>query len=227
MSQETITALIGILPQVLLILILLVILLALRRPIFDNVLPRVSKVSLVGLSVDLQPAEVRRALADQAPVADREMPTDESLGAVAGRARRNTGVVRGRTILWIDDHPEWTRTERLVLHRLGIFVEPVLGTDAASTVLADGIGGRPVDLVISDIGTDTGGSRLDEVLALVRTTANVPVIFYVARQREGVPAGAFGLTSRPDELWHLVMDALERRPDNRQSPEGASNPAEV
>ena len=26
-----------------------------------------------------------------------------------------------------------------------------------------------------------------------------------------VPVGAFGLTARPDELLHLVMDALERR----------------
>lgn len=40
----------------------------------------------------------------------------------------------------------------------------------------------------------------------------VPVIFYVGRAREGAPAAAFGLTTRPEEMWHLVMDALERSP---------------
>ena len=34
--------------------------------------------------------------------------------------------------------------------------------------------------------------------------------FYVYHS-DGIPAGAFGLTNRPDELVHLVIDALERR----------------
>ena len=38
------------------------------------------------------------------------------------------------------------------------------------------------------------------------------VVFYVGRvdRAAGVPAGSFGITNRPDELLHLVMDALER-----------------
>lgn len=40
-----------------------------------------------------------------------------------------------------------------------------------------------------------------------------PIIYYVgsADPSRPVPVGAFGLTARPDELLHLVMDALERR----------------
>jgi hypothetical protein len=39
------------------------------------------------------------------------------------------------------------------------------------------------------------------------------VIFYVSviNQDKPLPPGAFGLTNRPDELLHLVIDALERR----------------
>ena len=39
-----------------------------------------------------------------------------------------------------------------------------------------------------------------------------PVIFYVGRPEpeKGAPAGAFGLTNRPDQLLQLVVDALSR-----------------
>jgi hypothetical protein len=39
-----------------------------------------------------------------------------------------------------------------------------------------------------------------------------PVIFYVGRPEPGagVPADAFGLTNRPDQLLQLVIDALSR-----------------
>ena len=39
-----------------------------------------------------------------------------------------------------------------------------------------------------------------------------PIIFYVGRldASAGVPAGAFGVTNRPDELLQLVLDALAR-----------------
>jgi len=40
----------------------------------------------------------------------------------------------------------------------------------------------------------------------------VPVIFYIGYPdpSKGVPPHAFGITHRPDELLHLIMDALER-----------------
>jgi hypothetical protein len=39
-----------------------------------------------------------------------------------------------------------------------------------------------------------------------------PVIYYVGRPNPdaGVPADAFGVTNRPDQLLHLVIDALSR-----------------
>jgi hypothetical protein len=39
------------------------------------------------------------------------------------------------------------------------------------------------------------------------------VIFYVGEPdpKKGTPVYAFGLTNRPDELVHLVLDILERK----------------
>lgn len=214
MSQETITALIGIVPQVLLIAVVAAVLYALWRPILENVLPRVSRVSLLGIGVDLQPAQVRQALEEQGGPTDRPMPTDAALSAIAARAKRNADAIRGRTVVWIDDHPEWNRTERVVLHRIGVFVEPVRTAQEARSVIRAGLGDGPVDVLISDIQADAG-SRLAEVTDMAREQGSVPVIVYVAQLREGVPGGAFGITNRPGELWHLVMDALERNPAAR------------
>lgn len=67
-----------------------------------------------------------------------------------------------------------------------------------------------VDLIVSDVGRDDGspgGLALLEGLRGAR-----PVILYVGRvdRERGVPAGAFGITDRPDELLNLLMDALDR-----------------
>ena len=223
MSQETISALIGIVPQLLLILIVAVVLLALRRPLFDKILPRVSRVSLIGLQVELQPAEIRRGLETQRVGERTILPSDAVIGTVAERAARSGDVIRGRLVVWIDDHPEWTRTERLVMQGFGLFVEPVRTTDEARDVMTKGIGGRSVDLVISDIHVDNGSSRLADAVQ-IGADSSVPVIFYVADARGGVPPGAFGLTTRPDELWHLVIDALERAPSRKASGESEEPP---
>jgi hypothetical protein len=38
----------------------------------------------------------------------------------------------------------------------------------------------------------------------------LPIIFYIGRYdpTAGTPAGAFGITNRPDQLIHLAIDAL-------------------
>lgn len=211
-DQATINTLIGIVPQILLILIIGIVLIALRRPIFEQFLPRISKVSLIGISVDLQPAEIRKELEARPTEDPRPLPSDAAIGTVADRAARNADILRGRMAVWIDDHPEWTRVERLVMHGLGVFVEPVRTTQEADSFLKSNLAERRADLIISDIGIDDGSSRLADAVRLGREHS-LPVIFYVARARSGVPEGAFGITTQPDELWHLVMDAIERRPN--------------
>lgn len=209
MSEQTLTALIGILPQVVLIVLLLVIVLALRRPLFEQVLPRISSVKVVGLQVDLQPREVQALVSQQAP-AERDQPTIEAIDSVGRRAARNAEALKGRVALWVDDHPEWTRAERLVLHRLGIYAEPVRSTEEARRELG-AAHAHTYDLVISDLSRDDATDEAMEIIELAKRAPGSPhVIFYVGSARPDIPPGAFGITSRPDELWHLVMDVLER-----------------
>ena len=71
---------------------------------------------------------------------------------------------------------------------------------------------EPADLVISDIGrqdkNDPDG--LQFLQKLRHRPDETPVIFYVGdyEPQLGVPDGAFGITDRPDQLLHLVLDAL-------------------
>ena len=70
------------------------------------------------------------------------------------------------------------------------------------------------DLVISDMRR---GSVPDEGLSLLRKMreGRYPqrVVFYVGRAdpEKNMPTGSFGITDRPDELLHLIMDILERQ----------------
>jgi hypothetical protein len=70
--------------------------------------------------------------------------------------------------------------------------------------------------VLSDISRDfpthdpTGGIAM--LARLRQENFRQPVIFYIGqRDRErGTPADAFGITDRPDELLHMILDALAR-----------------
>jgi hypothetical protein len=49
--------------------------------------------------------------------------------------------------------------------------------------------------------------------ALRSAAPDTPVVFCVGAvdQHRGPPMGSDGITDRPDELLHLVLDVLERR----------------
>src|SRR4051812_9985687 len=83
----------------------------------------------------------------------------ETLGAaVADRAKRSAKQLVGRTILWVDDHPEWLIGERRLVRRMGMFVEAALSNQEASRTLADPA--NAIDIVVSDIKRDEGPSGL-------------------------------------------------------------------
>jgi len=69
-------------------------------------------------------------------------------------------------------------------------------------------------VIISDIARgDTADQGVRDLPLLRRSAPETPVIFYVGKldSHQGTPAGAFGITNRPQELLHLVLDALERK----------------
>ena len=75
---------------------------------------------------------------------------------------------------------------------------------------------QPFDVILSDISRELPAPDPTAGLTMLTRLRNAgfqqPVIYYVGRPNPeaGVPAGAFGVTNRPDQLLQLVVDALSR-----------------
>jgi hypothetical protein len=75
---------------------------------------------------------------------------------------------------------------------------------------------QPFHIILSDMGRDLTApdptAGLTMLPRLREAGLQQPVIFYVGRvdPGAGVPAGAFGLTNRPDQLLQFTVDALSR-----------------
>jgi CheY-like chemotaxis protein len=144
------------------------------------------------------------------PVADRKTALD--------RANANRALFEGAEILWVDDTPSNDRNESRMLRSFGCMITFAVTTDEALRALRSGAEQlQPFQIILSDIRRDLPGlePQAAGLAMLPRLTAadfHQPVIFYVSHMipDAGVPAGAFGITNRPDQLLHLVMDALSR-----------------
>lgn len=126
------------------------------------------------------------------------------------RAVEKRALLQGAQILWVDDVPRNNLNERIMFRRLGVASTAVTSTAKAIEVLE--IDEPLYDVIISDIKRDDDPAA---GLVLLRQhkdrNGTLPIIFYVGHKDIGksLPAGAFGLTNRPDELLNLVIDALE------------------
>lgn len=131
------------------------------------------------------------------------------LPTVHRRAMLVQPMVRGRRVLWVDDQPSNNFYERLALAEIG------LGVDIATTS-EEGIRSaqyvRP-DVIVSDMNRHgDSNAGLEFMVAARAVGVSAPIIFYTghADETRGVPIGAFGITDRPDEVLHLILDVLER-----------------
>jgi CheY-like chemotaxis protein len=133
-----------------------------------------------------------------------ELPT------VHRRAEVVQPLIRGRRVLWVDDHPSNNFYERVALAEIGLNADVAVSTDEGLHFAAY----SPPDVIVSDM--ERAGER-DAGLELLRVARQrgirAPVIFYVGKvlQSLGTPAGAFAITDRPDDLLHLILDVLERK----------------
>ena len=124
---------------------------------------------------------------------------------VADQLRVARGRIAAARILWIDDNPENNLIELRILKALGATVD-LAGSDKEALKR---LRGAVYDLVLSDVGR--GGREcagFEFFPDLEKTILKPPVIFYTWGMSEGKPAGAFGMTSRPDELMQMIADAL-------------------
>jgi CheY-like chemotaxis protein len=120
----------------------------------------------------------------------------------------------GARVLWVDDHPENNVHERQSMEALGIQFILSTSTDDAIARLKD----QSFDAVISDLGRgpdrNAGYTLLEEATKL---RPEAPVIFYagtraVQERETAKQRGAFGSTNNPQELFQLVVRAIQSKP---------------
>lgn len=150
-------------------------------------------------------------LAEKSPQWKVRVPPEDKRRALA-RASRHAAAFKGAQFLWVDDHPENNMNERRMFRQLDVDIDAVTDNDAALRCIET----ARYDLVLTDIGRDGQASDgLDLVKAVHERRPGLPVILYVGdfRPELGVPAYAFGVAHRPDQLLHLTLDVLDRKRD--------------
>lgn len=162
---------------------------------------RATKIGFAGLEVEFK-SEIEEA----AKARHIDLPP-QIRDQLAQRLDRLQNLVASARILWIDDHPNGNAIEIGMLNKLGATIDLATSSRNAEQRLESSV----YDLVLSDMarGDDPEAGR--KFLPQVKNSMLSPsLIFYVGKPA-AVPIGAFGLTVRPDELFHLILDALERR----------------
>ena len=221
MSQQVLIELVSLIPNILWVILVAILIVVFYRPL-KELLPRIGGVKAFGIEVTLIQVELDNAVAMREKALAEESSRDEIPEIrVSGnqrlqllrRVKKVAPIIKGAQILWVDDKPAWNISERKVLRSLDIFVDLTRSsTEALSMILQ-----IDYDAVISNIGRpELGEDRIQEFLADIRQKdpkLSGATIFYVGKLRpeNGVPPNAHGITNRPDELLHLVLDILERK----------------
>jgi CheY-like chemotaxis protein len=115
----------------------------------------------------------------------------------------------GARLLWVHDSSANNINEMHMLRSFGIEIVSAWSTSEAISELSE----QRFDLVVSDMERDGDSSQGLRLLELMRGKGDSPeLIFYVGEvdTTRGKLSGSFGIADRPDDLFHLFMDSLER-----------------
>jgi len=201
--------LVKVIPSILWFLLTITALAVFYRPLRDELLPNLTGFSAMGVEVSFIRDSMDAAieLAQKSPQWNVEVSTSDK-DQVLRRARKHLSIFRDAQILWVDDHPENNLNERRMFRQLRVEVDIAKTTEEALGMLKRG----SYDLILSDISREQDATAGLKFASQLRKEKRTPVIFYVgvSDPERGVPAHAFGITNRPDELLHLTLDALER-----------------
>ncbi len=198
------------LPAILWFVLACVIVLLFYKPIRHELLPNLSGFKAMGVEFSFVKNSITNAiaLAEKSEQWQVTIP-DEDEKRVLDRVKRHLALFQDVRVLWIDDNPDSLRNERKMLERLQVDIDLARDEAEAKKLLRGG----KYDLILSDIARgDDNAAGLKFLQEYSKTQKHVPFIFYIGTLSpdKGVPPYAFGITNRPDELLHLMMDALER-----------------
>lgn len=200
-------------PGLLWVIFAFTLLFRLWKPLID-LIPKLDGFEYGGLKLkflsDAIDGVVRLAMAEKDRKWNVKMPQKDKDRALK-RALDSRKLLSGARILWVDDQPENDNNERRMLQQLGVYCDFAQSTKSAMECLEE----HDYDCVISDMvrkaESDTAGTDL--IRRFRESKINLPVILYIGTYDStlGKPDGAFGITNRPDELLHLLIDVLGRR----------------
>ena len=186
-------------PHVLWIVFLFGLLFFVGRQGLRDLLSRARKIAFPGFSVELA-EEIEKAAELRGVRMTGHLKT-----RIAESLRRLSPLAAGARILWIDPNPKNNVIEIRILSRLGAVIDLARSDEDARACLS----GAVYDVVLSNMTRDDNESAGEEFIHDIRTVVvPPPVILYVGKQRP-LPARAFAITTRPDELFHLILRALE------------------
>jgi CheY-like chemotaxis protein len=200
-------------PGIFWVILVSVVLWRFYKPLRYELLPNLSMLKVMGVEFSFVQASIAHAI-DLAKKS-KEFPgvqiSNEDQQRVINRVRRNSHLFRGCRILWIDDFPDSLANERKMLQSLLVDVDLAISTATAERLLQ--AKGKKYNLILSDMKRDGDSlAGLKFLQDYAKRKKRPPVIFYIGYPdpTKPVPLHAFGITHRPDELLHLIMDALER-----------------
>ncbi|WP_298889783.1 response regulator [uncultured Serinicoccus sp.] len=181
-------------------LVLLVVTLVLLWDPIKGIAKRATKIGIAGvIEVSAEPLR-------QAPA--RPPVSESAVRAVEKRVARNQAQLLRLRVLWVDDQPDNNHVERTYLRDLGVTVDTAVTTEEANALIPR------VDptVLITDIDRpESKSAGMDLAKAMAKRRPDLPVIGYVGELKAGTPDGFFGITNRPDELVHLLLDVAERQ----------------
>jgi CheY-like chemotaxis protein len=165
--------------------------------------------SLVANSREAQGGVSIVADIEPGPALLRDAEAVYAASPVMRRYQMVSQVLQGARILWVDDRPDNNLFERATFTSMGATISLATSTDEAVAMLQ----AEPADVLISDMERYGNAEAGLQLLKSIQGLPERPdMIFYVGSldRARGTPPGAFGITDRPDELIHLVLDVLER-----------------
>ena len=210
--DNSIIELLKALPPILWFLFILVFFALFYRQIRDELFPKISGIKALGVEFSFVESSIDAAieLGQKSPQWQIKVPEKDKSSALQ-RAKRNLPIFDNVRILWVDDHPANNRNERRMFWQLKTWVDIATDSSTAMDMLDRDI----YDLIISDIARDDKADKngLDFLNMVHKKGIETPCIFYVGLMEpgKGVPEHAFGITTRPDQLLNLAIDALERK----------------
>lgn len=184
--------------------VFVVILVIVNRTTLRAMLDRMTKFKGLGIEAEFASKEMDNAIASQ-----KVTVSTHDRSSALKRLGMMAPLLRDARLLWVDNEPARTKSERAMLEKVGARITTVKTSAEAERELKE----NEYLMVLTDL--DREGKQTEGLEFVKRTIANRTyrwTIAYVGTDQRGLPRPPylFAITNRPDHLIHYVCDVAER-----------------